>query len=443
MNIERATKNLSEAITYQTISQVDLKDIDKGAYESFLQFLEASYPTIHKRLEKTLINHFSPLYYWKGSDSSRRILFLAHYDVVPASDEGWTYPPFSGRITEGKIHGRGASDNKNSVIALLETIESLLEARFTPAVDVYVALGYDEENHGHKGAGRISSYLVEKGLSFDLILDEGGIVTQGSMMGIDEEIAVIGVCEKGNSVIDFTFSGDEGHSSAPPRNTSIGKMAAFIKDVEDHPRKAVLVEPVASMLKTIAPYRGGLEQKILKNPETFFPILKRILDKNKETSAMLRSTVSFTMTHSGSAPNVLPGEATCTANIRVLPGDSIQEIKRYFKSFDHEFRMTPRSLHTATRVSRTDTSAYRYLEHTIQAVFPKVVMTPYLMIGGTDSRHYDALSENIYRFMPCVLTQEELALMHATGEYLSVSNLEKMLIFYEHFLRGLEELYDL
>lgn len=443
MNLDRAVTHLQEAIRIKTISTKTDEEMDHKVYESFLGFLEESFPLVHEKLERTLVNHYAPLYYWKGKRSNGRVLFLCHYDVVPAEEESWEEGPFSGAIIDGKIYGRGTSDDKNSVIGLLETFENLLEKDFVPEVDLYLAMGFDEENHGLRGAAKLAEHLEKEGLTFDLILDEGGIVTEGSMMGIDQKIAVIGVAEKGNTVMEFTFTGDEGHSSAPPKSTSIGKMAAFIKDVEDHPFKARLVEPVKSMLETIAPYKSGVEKIALSKPKAFFPIIKGVLEKNKETAAMLRSTISFTMATSGTAPNVLPKKASVTANIRVLPGDSIQDIKRYFKSFGHEMEINYHSLNEAIRVSNRNTEAYQYLEKSIKSVFGDVVTTPYLMIGGTDARHYDRLSENIYRFMPCVLTQQELGLMHAAGEYLSIENLERMLVFYDGFIRNLEELYGI
>lgn len=442
MNLERAYQNLSKALMFQTITNREMDNINREAFFSFLSFLEERYPLLHKKLKKTMINTFSPVYHWRGTSGEaekKPYLLIAHYDVVPVVDTGWNHPPFSGHITEEAISGRGAIDNKNSLIMLMETIESLLEEDFEPKRDVYLAFGFDEEVGGMLGAGKIAEYFKNQGIRFEAVLDEGGLVTEGSKMGIDKKIAVIGLAEKGNTNIELIFTGEEGHSSMPPKNTSIGKMAAFISAVERKPRKERLVEPVLSMLKAIAPYKKGLEAFVLKRPEIFSPLIKLSMGKGKQTAPMLRTTIAFTMTNSGTAANVLPKKASCVANIRILPGDSTEEIIEWLKSFGYDFEVKPIMLEDASRCSRQDTDSYEILSKTIKEVFSDVVISPYLMVGGTDSRRYEEVAENVYRFMPCYLTSKDLEGMHGTNEFISKENIENMLKFYGSFIKKMDE----
>ncbi|NLY35781.1 MAG: M20/M25/M40 family metallo-hydrolase [Tissierellia bacterium] len=433
----KAAERLSGAVKFKTVSYSDYEKMDFAEFSAFLSYIEKSYPEVFSRLEVKRVGEYNLiLRFPSGSSSKKPYLFIAHYDVVPAiEEEGWPHPPFSGAIEEGKIWGRGSFDDKASMIGLLEALELLLGENFIPCRDLYFAFGHDEEVGGVRGAVEIAKYFKEKKLSFEAVLDEGGAVSSGSALGIEGDVAVVGLAEKGSSTLRFTFSGDEGHSSTPPKHTSIGKMAAFIKDVEDHPRQARLIPSVEAMLRGIAPYKNGFESRVLSDPDKYFFILKRILSKNKQTAAMLRTTVAFTMTEAGQAQNVLPRTASCVANVRVLPGDSFEEIMAWFYSFKHDFKIDVLLKEEGTTDSSVKSRFYTQLEACIHRHFPEALPTPYLVTGGTDSRHYKDIVDNSYRFLPCRVTEEELSRMHGRGEYISIENLNKMIEFYADLLR--------
>lgn len=439
--IQAAARRLGEAVSYPTISHFDMEDMDLDLFTEFLAFLERSYPLVHEKLERRLINGYSPLYRWAGTDPSKKpVLFLAHYDVVPALDEGWEHGgPFSGAVEDGRVWGRGSLDNKSSIIGLMETFEMLLEEGFQPQRDLWLAYGFDEEVNGCHGAMKIVEWLEGEGIHFDFVLDEGGAVADGSMMGIKEVVAVIGLAEKANASFEFTFTGQEGHSSTPPQHTSLGYMAEFIYKVERQPMPVRLTQTVEKMLESIAPYMPGIQSKILAKPRLFFPLIKGSLLKNKQTAALLRSTIAFTVSQSGSAPNVLPKESRCTANLRVLQGDTTARVLDHMKQVSGmDYQVRPIAIEEPSRSSSTDSKAYTHLTRTINQCFPEAVVIPYLMAGGTDSRHYEPIADNVYRFQPLRLTEEELALVHGTGENLTVDNVGKMLDFYKRFIETLD-----
>ncbi len=427
--------NLKSALQFKTISYPETERFDFNEFAGFIEFLKAAYPSVHKMLELQIINDYGLLYKWCSGSDVLPIMLLAHYDVVPVNEGSWSVDPFSAVEKDGKIWGRGTIDDKNSVIGILETVENLINTGFSPSRDIYLAFGYDEEVLGHRGAKKIAQYLKDNNIQFECILDEGGVVTPGDMMGVDGDIAVVGVAEKSQCNYELIFKGDQGHSSAPPKHTAIGKMAAFIQDVENNPRETRLTKPVEEMLKNVSSRKTGIAKLFMSKPSTYFPFIKKILVKGKQTNALIRTTVAFTMANSGTAPNVLPDEARLVANVRVLQGDTPEMIETWFQSFGHEFELIPLAVEYPTKISNTDTTAYAVLCESIKSVFGEVLVTPYLMIGGTDSRNYSDLSDNIYRFMPCHLTADELNLMHADDEYISIENFEKMLAFYDVFIR--------
>lgn len=434
----KAVERLSGALKFKTVSSSDYERIDYKEFSAFLAYLEQNYVSVFSTLEVEKPGDYNLVLRLHGQNRNKKpYLFIAHYDVVPAKEEeGWPYPPFSGAVEEGKIWGRGSFDDKGSLIALLEALELLLEEGFTPIRDLYFAFGYDEEVGGARGAVEMAKHFKNKGIDFEAVLDEGGAVTSGDALGIEGDVAVVGLAEKGSTNLRFTFTGQEGHSSTPPKNTSIGKMAAFIKDVEDHPREASLIPTVEAMLKKVAPHKKGLENRLLSDPQRHFFLLKRVLSKNKQTAAMLRTTVAFTMTQAGEAPNVLPRTASCVANVRVLPGDSFEEVMAWFYSFDHDFTIDVLLKEEGTTDSSVKSRFYIQLEECIRRHFPQALLTPYLVTGGTDSRHYKDMVENTYRFLPCRVSEDELSRMHGRGEYLSIDNFKKMIDFYADLMRG-------
>ena len=444
-SMEKVIQRLQGAIQIPTCSQSDPANTDWTAFAEFINYLEKSYPEVHKQLERTIVNNYGLVFHWRGQgteNESLPILMTAHYDVVAAPEDGWKHPPFSAYDDGENIWGRGCLDDKSSLICIMEAIDQLLADHFQPPHDLYFAFGFDEEQGGRLGAQKIAAYFKEKQIHFKYVLDEGGAIVEGATLGVDPDLAVIGIAEKGNNSFRFTFQGDEGHSSAPPDHTAVGKMAAFIQTVENHPLPIRLTDTVIAMLKTLAPYKGGIAGKALANPKLFAPVIQKILLKNRQTAAMLRTTVAFTMTSGGSGHNVLPKDASCVANVRILQGDSIASVKEYFAGLGFDYQMEPLLENEPTAASDLDSEGMVHLANSIRAVFDQTLPLPYLMVGGTDCRYYNEVSDNAFRFLPSRLTAEELATMHATNERISHKNLFAMVKFYRHFLESLVELED-
>ena len=445
-DLQRAAGHLSRALQFATVSHQDSRQVDWPVFTAFEKYLEEAYPLVHQNLEKTVVNEHGLVFRWKGRKSEeseksegdeKSILLTAHYDVVPADSEGWPYPPFSGEIHDEKIYGRGSFDDKGSLIAILEAVTSLLEEGFVPPCDITLAFGFDEEVGGALGAQKIAAWMETEGLYFDHVLDEGGAVADGSMMGIEKPVAVIGVAEKGNSSFVIHFEGEGGHSSTPPKETAVSTRARFIREVQSKPAKPRLTPTVKAMLKATAPYRPGIQRFILAHPDLFAPLLIKILQKNRQTAAMLQTTTSFTMAAGGVSHNVLPEKASCTVNLRILQGDSVAEVLQRFRDIGLPFQVEAILQEEPTAASQLEGPTMDHLRSSIASIFPEAVITPYLMVGGTDCRHYAQVCRNAYRFEPARVSEKELSLMHGKGEYLSLKNLKTMIEFYETYIRTL------
>lgn len=434
-----AIKHLQDAIRLATVSHSDPYETDWSVFREFGEFVTEAYPLIHEKMNLQLVNDFGLIYHWSGSSDEKPLMLTAHYDVVAATDEDWEHPPFSGHDDGERIWGRGTLDDKGSLIAIMEAANSLLEAEYQPPYDIYLVFGFDEEVGGELGAKEMARYFEENKIHFRYILDEGGAVTEGKSLGIEPDVAVIGIAEKGNNSFRFLFHGEEGHSSMPPKSSAVGKMAAFIHDAENRPPKLRMTETLEATLKALAPYKSKAEAFVMRNPGLFSPLLSRILLKNKQTAAMLRSTIAFTMTEAGTGHNVLPRTASCVANIRVLQGDTVEGILDHLRSLGHDFEIAEEiMINEATTISDVNGEGMGHIKETIAKIYPDAVALPYLMVGGTDSRFYDKVSDNTYRFLPNKLSGKELDTVHGRGEYISHENFFKMIEFYTEFMINLK-----
>ena len=161
----------------------------------------------------------SLLYRWPGASSEDPLVLMAHMDVVPVVEAEWQHPPFGAEIVgegeDAELHARGAIDDKGSLVAIFEAVETLVAEGFTPARDIYLSFGHNEETAGD-GARGIVAHLEERGIHPGLVLDEGGAVVEGIIPGVDVPTAMIGVAERGVMTLVMTVREQGGHASTPP-----------------------------------------------------------------------------------------------------------------------------------------------------------------------------------------------------------------------------------
>ncbi|NLY21060.1 MAG: M20/M25/M40 family metallo-hydrolase, partial [Tissierellia bacterium] len=368
-SVEKATDSLSEAIKISTVSYSDTSKVDYDKYEEFLEFLDSRYENIANTCEKTIVNEYAPVYLWSGESQDLPILLIAHYDVVPIDNpDNWKYGPFSGYIIDGEIWGRGAIDDKHSVIGLMEAVDYLISTGRKPKRDIYLAFGFDEETGGSEGATKVAEYFSNQGIRFECILDEGGMISDGVLDGIDDLIALVGLAEKSTNHIKITTTGKGGHGSMPPKNTAIGKLAKIISRVEDNPMPAKLTAPVEGMLKIMGP-KLGLPLNY-DNLYGHFPMIEPILFQNDMTNSLIRTTIAFTVTGGGTAENVLPQSAWANANVRIMPGDTLEDIINHMKNLnpDIDFDVEVMLKYFPSPITPTDTESYENLIKAIREV---------------------------------------------------------------------------
>lgn len=440
VDVERAAERLAGAVRLATITSADPAQADRAPFEDFIRYLEQAYPAAHGALEREVVNGYSLLYRWKGREEGLKpVLFSAHIDVVPVeagTERQWLYSPFSGELAEGCVWGRGTLDVKNQIISVLEAVEYLLGQEFTPARDIYLAFGHDEEVRGEDGATHLSALLASRGISFEYALDEGGGVTVGVMSGVERPIALVGIGEKGYADLRLIAHGEAGHASMPPKHTAAGLIGRAVAQLEKKQRPAKISSYLKEMLAHIGPEMGFGRRLILANLWLFGPLFKMIFISSRPGNALMRTTTAVTILEGGSRPNVLPQKASAVVNFRIAPGESSRDLLHHVRAVVGEkIKVEPIVMNDPSKISPVRAGGFQTIERAIYAVFPEAVTAPYMVMAGTDAVKYEPVCDQIYRFTPVLLSPEDLERIHGTNERISLENIERGIRFFVELLK--------
>lgn len=438
-----ANQRLSKALQFRTVSTQSSADFNSEPFQRFNQWLELQYPTVHASAKREFVSQHSLLYTLQGTNPALKpVLFAAHTDVVPAletPDSGWTRPPFSGQISDGYIWGRGAIDDKSSVIGLLEASEQLLRGGFKPERTLYLAFGHDEEIGGRDGALKIAQKLKAEGVQLEFMLDEGGVLTQGMVGGVDYPVANINPAEKGYATFTLSTEDVGGHSSLPPPDTAVSRLARAIVNINEQRLPAEITTPVKDMLTQLAPAMPFGQKLAVANMWLFEPVLLKLFAQKKATAAMTQNTVAPTVFNAGDKENVLPRSASAKINFRLLPGTTRESLAKHLAKVVDDPLVTISigqfSSDPSPYGSRSN-RAWNVLVSATEKHFPSAVITPSLTVGATDARHYVNVSDDQYRFLPIILTPEDITGFHGKNERISIQNWHRLIRWYIDFIQA-------
>lgn len=436
---QAAISHFADMIRCKTVSYYEDERIDKAEFEKFRALLKHSYPNVAAKCSYEEIGPSGVLFSLKGKSAEKPAVFMSHYDVVPANEEQWTKPAFDGLIEDGILWGRGTLDTKGTLLGVMEAAEHLLKGGFVPENDMYFAFGGDEEVAG-KSQPVIVETLRSRGIVPALVLDEGGAVVEGIFPGVSQPCALIGIAEKGLMDVQFVIEGAGGHASSPPPHTGIGRLARAVTRIEDKPFPVTLTKPVAEMFDTLGRRSTFVYKLIFANLWCFLPVLDAMCKKSGgELNAMMRTTCAFTMAEGSKASNVLPPRARMVANLRIISGSTCEGTLNSLKSLAGDEGIVTSIMHGTDpcRISRTEGYGWEKLTRAIAQTWPEAEVSPYLMFAASDSRHYSAISENVYRFSTMELTKEERAGIHGNDEHIPLAKIVKTVQFYVRLMGSL------
>lgn len=445
VNVDRYRQNLSKAIQYKTISYRDTNRVDWKEFEKFHKFLDEAYPLIAKTLEKEVIPPANLLYRWKGTKPELKpIALLSHQDVVPVSsgtEQDWEHGAFEGYDDGEFVWGRGAVDMKNHLIAVMESVEALLEDGFTPERDVYLLFGDNEEvvANDENGALDLMTTLKDRGIMLDSVLDEGGAFIPLNIPGVlnNKILAGVGVAEKGYADIEIVCNAKGGHSSQPPVHSALGELAEAIRAIEANQFKASFNDNMKALIDAVSREFTYPVRLITCNVPLLRPALLEVCKQIPFAACLVRTTTAVTMAEGSPAANVLPQRASATINFRAMPGttkdDLVAHIRKVVKNKDLEINVL--NAKEASKFSPTDSRSFKIIEELCKGILPNSIVAPYLVMGGTDAYHYEPICENINRFAPFTLDIGLLRCAHGTNERLPIACMKDGLTFFKNYIR--------
>lgn len=437
VNSDKAVENLRQLVRCKTVSYRDSSLEDDAEFQKLIKLLPGLYPNVFKNCEYTELPDRGLLFKWKGKNEGNPTVLMAHYDVVPVDEAGWEKPPFDAVLEDGVIWGRGTLDTKATFGGVLLAADTLIAEGFVPEKDIYFAFSGGEEVNG-KGAVNIVDWFAERDIVPELVLDEGGAVVENVFPGVAGRCGLIGIAEKGMMDVEYKCKSLGGHASAPKPHTPVGKLSAACCRMENNPFKAHLTKPVAEMFDTLGRHSSFLYRMIFANLWAFKWVLDIICKKSGgELNALMRTTVAFTQMSGSKASNVIPPEAKMVSNIRLNPEDTTETALEYIKKTVGDSDIEISVLHgmNPSRVSVTDCEGWDRVAKAVASTWEGSIVSPYLMVQCSDSRHYGKISDRVYRFSAMDLTSAERASIHGNNEKIRVEALERTIEFYIRLMK--------
>ena len=441
VDVQAAGQHLSQAVQIQTISHQNPAENQVGEWDKLHSWLASTYPKAHAAMQKELLGK-TLVYTWPGSDpAAEPIIVMAHQDVVPVTpgtEKDWKHAPFAGTIVDGEVWGRGTIDDKGSLVALFEAMEALAGQGFKPKRTVILVSGHDEEAGG-SGAMAAAKLLASRKVKALFTIDEGGIISTDTPM-INGPAALIGIAEKGYMTLRVTANAPGGHSSAPPLPNEIGtvNLAKAVLAINAKQFPMELRGPAEGMVSVLAAKAGGASKVAVANRWLLGGVVMSKMAESPASAAMLHTTIAPTMLTGSPKENVLPQSAEALVNYRIAPWNTSKEVleraREATKALPVTVEFTERAPREPSPVSSTSSPGWNLIAASARADRPGLVIAPYLVVGGTDSRSMAPVSDDVYRFMPISIASTDIKMLHGTNEHVSLVNLESMIKFYARLI---------
>lgn len=383
---------------------------------------------------------------WEGSDpDAPSICVAAHMDVVPANPAEWTHPPFSAKVVDGYVWGRGTLDCKNTVHNEFMAFLKLKREGFQPKGTIILFIEADEEEAGNFGVGYMLEHHFDK-VKADFSVNEGG--GWEVPIGPDPQFS-IQVAEKGTMWSRLRIRGEAGHGSmqSTAKNNALLKMTEIIQAIADYKKPLVLTKPYLAMVDTLQV--PGIVKRLLRSRwllRLVMKLAKRMFGEVAETfiGSLLTNTYNPTMISASNKTNIIPDTCECTFDVRSLPGVSREDVNAEFRAmigpqYANDIEIVEVERHEAS-VSGTDTLCYQRLVEALHKIHPGAKTLPLFLSGATDNRYFRFRGIPAYGFTLLKMEEgmdfEEMnAMIHGRDERISVTNLMRGVAFHYEFLK--------
>ena len=426
-------KTFSRMLRCATVSVKD--SYDDTEFAKLRGVVEEDFPLLHQYAQRQILSDDCWLYKIPGKDASRNILLMSHHDVV-AADTDWTMPAFDGIIKDGKVYGRGAADTKGSLCAILFAAEEMLRDGITPPVNLYILSSHNEELGGD-GMAAMLEYCQANGITFEVILDEGGAIVEPPLAGMDCEMcAMVAVHEKGRLKLKCTVKNESSHVSLTAfKGNPVERMSQFIQEITT---KNIFIRSLnpqtRSMFASLAPYCNLPMKVLLSNLWLFGGLLTRVLPKlNATAGGMVGTTCNFQSIEG----SVNSKECTASVMLRNINEEDLKKDLAAFKAVADKYGIT---LETERDEyygpADMGAPAYRYTFDCLARVFPRFPAAPYILPAGTDAWRLTPVCNCVLRFAPTRMSKQQLGSIHAADENLDISAVAEAAAFYKYFVEN-------
>jgi carboxypeptidase PM20D1 len=428
-----------EAVRIPTCLQSD------DVLTDFQEFLLKVFPIFHKTAQRWVLSPYSIVYRISGTGDAGAVLFLAHYDVVPAEKEKWSVDPFGAQVKDNFVYGRGSIDMKSTLISMLEAAENLCAQGWKPKQDIWFAFGGDEERGGTLGAMKTAQWFKERNQTFNWIMDEGTPIMENIINGTDSTFAFVSIVEKGNLSLCLTVEQQPGHASRPPKIQAAAVLGRALCRIAKKPFPYRLTRAVETFYSSIAPLMPKVQGFVMRHARIlsvfFRPLFFKLVSVSPTAESFLRTTVAMTMLEGSAADNVMPSQVKAVINIRLLCPWTIKSATAYIKKIIKDERVQLSLYEPGADPVFTEygfgENGWQQIKDAVAEVWSGVVPLPFVMVAITDSRYYKELTKNIFRFSPKKLNFDELNRVHGHDERISLENLHNELKFYLNLMRSL------
>lgn len=359
-----------------------------------------------------------------GDGTKKPILLYNHMDVVEADNTRWSCDPFSGKIQDGYVYGRGAIDMKGMGVMQLLALDLLRRHHPNRSRDIIFFAAADEEKGGKFGTQWMIKHHWDE-VEAEYVWDEGGFGLR-EMFGA-QPVFTVAVAEKKDLWLNLIAHGEPGHSGMPHKDNAANILLHALNRVLTLNEKYELNPVTRAMFAGVAGtmlFPKSLLLRNLGNP-LVFRLLQPTLSANPTISAMLKDTISITVLRAGGKENIIPERAEATLDIRLLPDRDPQVFIEGLKCLITDPRVEIEIIQSPEHatVSDTNTEFFQALVSTLGELVPQGVTVPMLTPGTTDSCFFRRKGVSAYGLFPAIIDPVELARFHGIDERISLENL--------------------
>lgn len=433
--IRNYAERLSKMIKCKTVSVEG--SYDDTEFQKLRETVKELFPLVHERSEKLTFSDDCWVYKIKGKDESRNIMLMSHHDVVEVSGE-WEHDGFGGEIFDGKIWGRGTVDTKTPLFAEFSALEELLKEGFEMPCNVYIGSSHNEELGGD-GIPTALKYFLDKNITFEVILDEGGAIIEPPLAGMNaDKCAMVAVHEKGRYYFNCTATAGNAHASLTAGSGAnvVERMTGFINEVTtgDIFIRRLNTE-VTAMFKHLAPYMNFSMKLIFSNLWLFGPLLRKVMPKiNAQAGGLIGTTATFGKIEGSTEKKI------CTARAFVRPVDE-EDFKKDLEALQKvadKYGITLVQDESSEYHAPADMTKpqFSYLKKCVNDVFPQYPVSPFILPAGTDARTLTDVCPCVLRFAPIRLSEQQLASVHSENENIDIDAVANCVAFYKHFVKN-------